>query len=276
MKSKYSLLAILFFVFTFLGCTRVQVDAEFDPNETGSLILEFDNIAGSQDLKLGTEYTNAVNEKFSVNLLQYFISNIKLKTQDGREHIIPQDQSYFLVREHDKNSQFIKLNGLPEGYYTQVSFTIGVDSTRCTMPPAQRTGVLDIGNENTGKSMYWSWNSGYIFFKIEGYSPVGRDYNGQKVFFYHVGGFGGYSSPTVNNIRTKTMTFGKDRALVRKTKTPEIHIVTDVLKVFDGSTKISIATNPSSHFTAWSSNVANNYVNAFEYHHLHNDNSQGK
>lgn len=266
MKKVVSYIAIAFSL-SFFSCDKHDHDS-INPNEKGAIEIEFDNVVGDKDLTLHTGvYKNAVGENFTVKVLQYYISNIKLKTADGREYVVPQDESYFLIREHVPASRKIKLTGIPEGDYTEITFMVGVDSLRNTMDVSQRKGVLDIGDEETGKGMYWSWNSGYIFFKIEGTSP--QSPREDKAFFYHVGGFGGYSSRTVNNIRTKTLSFGNDKAKVRKSQTPVVHLMVDIAKVFTGTTNISIATNPSSHFSAWSSNVANNYIHAFKYDHIH-------
>jgi hypothetical protein len=35
--------------------------------------------------------------------------------------------------------------------------------------------------------MFWTWNSGYIYFKMEGYSNASTEPNGK--FEYHIGGF---------------------------------------------------------------------------------------
>jgi len=265
----FSLVILAFFS----GCKKKEDNPEPgpDPNKMGRIVLKFDNVVGDKDLVLNTAtYKNASNEDFTVDLFQYYVSNIKFKTIDGREYTVPQDSSYFLVREHNTASQRITLS-VPEGDYKEVSFTIGVDSLRSTMDVAQRTGVLDIADEATGKSMYWKWNSGYIFVKIEGTSPQSSYTNpgtSKKSYFYHIGGFGGYSSPTVNNIRSTTLV-NPEVAKVRASKTPEIHILADVLKIFSGSYTLSFASNPSSHFSTWSSNLANNYVNMFKIDHIH-------
>ena len=65
------------------------------------------------------------------------------------------------------------------------------------MDVSQRTGVLD--PSGAGADMYWTWNSGYIFFKMEGTSPAATGMGNS--FMYHIGGFGGYSAPTINNIK---------------------------------------------------------------------------
>ena len=262
----FALLALI----SLAACSKNEVEPEFNPSDRGSLTLEFDNYAGTTNFAFGQEYTNAVGEKFKVDLLQYFISNIKLKDETGKEYVVPQDQSYFLVTEQDAASQKITLTGLPAGNYAEVTFTIGVDSLRNTAEVSKRTGALDIGG--AAKGMYWSWNSGYIFFKMEGTSvvaPVGTD--GQQRFRYHIGGFGGFSSRTINNVRSTTLSLGKDRAKVRKDVTPKIHLVVDILKALNGTTNVSIATNPTVMFSPFSVNIANNYVKMFEYHHVHNN-----
>lgn len=273
MNFKYSFFAILFVTFSFLGCTKAQVEPEIDPNKLGSLALNFDNIAGTKDLKFGENYTNATGEQFNLDLFQYYISNIKLKNENGTTYTVPQDESYFLVKEEDTKSQILTLKNIPEGNYSEVSFTIGIDSLRNTADISKRTGCLDIGNADMAKGMYWSWNSGYIFVKAEGISPqVTAGPDGQKRFRYHIGGFGGYSSKTLNNIKTKTLSLGKDKATVRKDAiTPEIHIVADVLKMFTGTANVSLATNPTVMFSPYSTTVSANYVNMFEYHHVHNE-----
>ena len=113
---------------------------------------------------------------------------------------MPQASSYFLIDESNVAAHEAELS-IPEGEYKTLSFVLGVDSLRNTMDVSQRTGVLDVSGAAT--DMYWSWNSGYIFFKMDGTSPAIPAMGG--VFQYHVGGFGGYSSPQPNNLRTITL-----------------------------------------------------------------------
>lgn len=261
-------LAAFFFTTFFTACEK----EEFKSTDKGSIVLEFDNIAGGQDLQLNTgNYNNAAGESLTFSLFQYFISNIKLKTEDGSEYTVPQEESYFLIQEHKEATHKVVLSNVPAGNYTSVSFVIGVDSLRNTMAPADRRGVLDVAAFTGEENMYWAWNSGYIFVKTEGSSPqapVGND--GQRRFRYHIGGFGGYSSATINNIKTKSITFGTEVAKVRKDASPEVHLTADILKLFNGNTNVSIAANPTVMFAPFSVNVANNYVNMFEFDHIHN------
>lgn len=240
-------------------------------NELAPLSVEFDNIVGGTNLFLNSyEYINAAGENFKVSLLQYYVSNFKFYKADGTEYIVPQDSSYFLIKESDAETRFARFN-VPEGDYTKLVFTLGVDSLRSTMDIDRRTGVLDpSGGMDDG--MYWGWNSGYIFFKMEGLSesaPV--DGSGQKKFRYHIGGFGGYSAPTINNIKQITIdltTAGEAR--VRKDRSSNIHLMADIGKALSGVNTISIATHPTVMFSEYSTNIADNYVEMFTHDHTEN------
>lgn len=268
------IITVLLAGFTALSGCKNDITPDFDATARGTLLLEFDNVVGTRDLELnrGT-YRNAVGEEFNVSLLQYYISNIRLKKSDGSEYVVPQDSSYFLVQEHKPETHIIRLS-VPQGDYTGASFILGVDSLRNTMDISRRQGVLNPSDMSGAEGMYWTWNSGYIFVKLEGTSPqIAPDPSGNRRFRYHIGGFGGgFGTPpvrTINNIKKIDLSFGRDVAKVRNKSTPQMHIIADVLKVFNGSTNISLAQNPTVMFSPFSVNVANNYAAMFEYHHMH-------
>lgn len=245
---------------------------DIDPNEKGSMTLHFDNRLGNADLVLNTgTYTNALNQPFSLTMFNYFVSNIQFHNTDGTTYTVPQNESYFLVKESDPESQEITIDNIPEGDYDKVTFVVGVDSTRNTMPIADRTGALDPAGEAAG--MYWMWNSGYIFLKMEGISSVAPldSASNTNLFQYHIGGFGGYSSPTINNIKTVALPFGSTKAEVRTDVAPEAHIYVDAAKVINGTTNIDFAAYPVVMFNPYSTNIANNYANMFAIDHIHND-----
>ncbi|WP_222597316.1 MbnP family protein [Chitinophaga pinensis] len=120
--------------------------------------------------------------------------------------------------------------------------------------------------------MYWGWNSGYIFFKMEGTSSVAPlDPSGQHKFRYHIGGFGGYNAPTLNNVKTITVDLTAGGvAKVRADRESNVHLMVDVLKMFNGTTNVSIASNPTVMFSEFSMKVAGNYVNMFTHDHTEN------
>ncbi len=255
----------------YAGCKKDEVNPNPPAEEMASMSVEFDNIIGGQNLFLNTvNYTNAAGEQFNISLLQYFISNIKLRKTDGTYYTLNQDSSYFLIKESDPATRYARFKA-PPGDYDQLTFVLGVDSLRSTMDVSKRTGVLDpSGGMDDG--MYWGWNSGYIFFKMEGISPVAPlDPTGQRKFRYHIGGFGGYSAPTLSNIKTITIDLSASGiAQARKGRNANIHLMADVLKAFNGPTTLSIAANPTVMFSDYSMNIANNYTSMFYHDHTEN------
>lgn len=270
MQSIYRILAACCLTLSlFSSCKKEKSEPVFDEQNLAPLSVEFDNIVGGQNLYLSsTTYTNAAGEIYSIDLLQYFISNIRLGKADGTTYTVPQDSSYFLIREGGQNSTEALVN-VPEGDYTSLTFTVGVDSLRSTMDLSRRTGVLD---PSSADAMYWDWNSGYIFFKMEGLSDAAPvDGSGQHKFRYHIGGYGGYDAPGINNIRTVTLDLSaRGTAQVRKNKHTNIHLLVDIARVLSGSTTVSIAANPTVMFGSYSTLIADNYMSMFRHDHTEN------
>ncbi|MBK6274829.1 MAG: hypothetical protein IPF58_09075 [Saprospirales bacterium] len=235
---------------------------ESTPEGPGMVAMEFDNRAGSSDLKLNTIwYKNANNDSMNFSLFKYYVSNFIFTKEDGSTYVVPKETCYFLIDEADDISQTVEFPDVPAGKYTSVTFTIGVDSLKSTAPQSERTGVLDV---TTHADMYWVWNSGYIFVKTEGKfsQAAGAD------FMYHVGGFGGYSSPTQNNLKTVTLTFPGAPVSFGSNNHKHIHTFVDALKVVNGSTNISVPTTPVLMGGPNAPAIANNYKNMFVVDHI--------
>jgi hypothetical protein len=262
--------ALLFVTASTLSISSCSNNNTVVPTEEGNFAIEFDNYIGSKNLVLnGTTYKNAAGEDFTVTMLNYYISNFKLLKADGSSYTVPQDSSYFLIKEADKASQTVKLKNIPAGQYTGVEFMIGVDSLRNTLGLDKWYGVLDQGSHDA-EGMYWAWNSGFIFLKMEGISPAApANVNGK--YRYHIGLYGGDKTPTLNNIRTTKVLFGGKSATVGINATPQVHLIVDALKIFDGTTKVSIAANPTIMTADYSKNIANNYMGMFSFDHIHNN-----
>lgn len=248
----------------FSACKKEDTPA-FDNSKKAELSIEFDNIAGSSDLILNTgNYSNQSGESFTVTKLKYYVSNFKLTNINGTEYTVPQDSCYFLIDESDEatHEPVVKI---PEGEYKTLTFTLGIDSVRNTKDISQRTGVLDPSGD--GADMYWDWNSGYIFFKMEGTSAASM----MGDYAYHIGFFGGMTAPTISNIKTITLDLtARGTPKVKAGKETNIHLMVDILKLFNGNTNFSIADHSMVMTDPFSATIANNYINMFRHDHTEN------
>ena len=141
-------------------------------------------------LQIDSTYMNALGQPYTVTNFKYYVSNIKLTDTNGK--VFVHKDGYYLINQEDSASHHIELNDVPPGYYGKISFTIGVDSLHnCS---GAQSGALDPIN-----GMFWTWNSGYIFMKLEGKSPASRQPG--HTYEYHIGG---YKAPA-NCIRNVTL-----------------------------------------------------------------------
>jgi hypothetical protein len=260
---KIFLLSLVFSVFLSISCSEdEQVSA-------GPITLEFDNVVGGANLQLNTDntpYTNSKEEAYKVTWLTYYVSNIKLKKADGTVYSDPMKSDgsvgYYLIDEADASSQKVTLENVPPGDYTEVTFTIGVDATQ--VDQGAQTGALD-----PAKGLFWSWNSGYIFMAVEGVSPASTQAG--NAFQYHVGGYKeDAASNQVNNIKTVTLSLNGESAPVRSGHEPEVHILFDVNKFFNGTgEQVTFTTSSARHSPKACQNLAGNIAASFVVDHVH-------
>jgi hypothetical protein len=254
------------------SCKKENENTTPTPSGNGSVEIEFDHRANGAALVLGNNYTNEKGETMNFSKFNYFVSNFSLVKEDGTIHTPPKDSCYFLIQEPTNGENpFVELKNIPSGDYKEIRFMIGIDSLKSTAPISERLGVLDPAG--LGAGMYWAWNSGYIFVKAEGVSPQAPLDPGTNTnrFRYHIGLFGGFSTPTVNNIKKISLSDSNgDVATVRSNLTPHFHLKVDIMEMFKTPNTISIATNPTVMVTPFSANVAQNYVDMFKLDHIHN------
>ena len=252
-------------LFTAIMSTSSCKKDKDDLTGTGPVTIEFDNRFGDGPLNFGTAYTNQNGEEVTLNLFNYYVSNFVLVKEDGTEYIVPKDECYHLVRHDVAATHSLTINNVPAGEYTKVKFIIGVDSLKSTSDVSARTGALDVA---TNGDMYWAWNSGYIFVKMEGTSPAAGM---GGTFMYHIGLYGGYATPTLNNLKNVTLSAADEKIMVGKDRAPEIHVYTDAKEIFGSPNPLLVATSPMIMGSPASADVAANYADMFKLDHVHND-----
>ncbi len=228
--------------------------------KTGNVEISFHHLFNGQEVTFDKTYTNVHGEDMKFTTINYFLSNISLQRKDSTWYDIPQDSAYFIVRyTPEKDLRKIMLMNIPEEQYTGIRFVIGVDSLRNTLGIEHRTGNLDVGAAARG--MYWVWNSGYIFFKLEGTSSASTEKMKYR-FTYHIGGFGGYRTRTINSIRMKELGF--DPFNVSSESLIKLGVNVNLDKFFYGHYDLKISEKPNVMWGAEAEKIADNYREVFE------------
>jgi hypothetical protein len=209
-------------------------------------MIQFENYVGNDLIKMDTaHYKNELGQSFTVTNFKYYISNIRLIESDGKSYI---SNEYFLINEDDNETKLIELKNIPEGEYIAISFMIGVDSLHnCS---GAQSGALDPAG-----GMFWVWNTGYIFMKLEGKSPASQSPG--QMFEYHIGGF---KSPA-NCIRIVSLPF--ENKLIFSNNKAALTIKSDVLEIL--KTPVNIDFSDLSSVTDFhnATKVADNYSDMF-------------
>jgi hypothetical protein len=213
--------------FSFIVAIFFLITGFAPPGEKTTLTtIQFKHWAGSKELQLFEEtYTNSFGEPFVISKFKYYVSHIAVTDINNNETILP--NSYYLVNEEDSLSKIIQLPVAVA--LSSISFIVGVDSARNVS--GVQTGSLDPVN-----AMFWTWNSGYVFAKLEGQSDASTA--PAHSFSWHVGGF----RQKENANRKITLQLNKI-----KHKDAAIVINADILKWFDAVHPLKIAGSPICH-----------------------------
>ncbi len=245
-----------YLIFFSIAAIMVAMSFKSIPAQT-KLIIRFENYVGDKKLSLDTPtYVNGLGQIFTVTNFKYYISNIKLTGSDSK--VYSKEDGYYLIKADDETTWKAELDDVPPGSYSSISFTIGVDSLHnCS---GAQSGALDPIN-----GMFWTWNTGYIFMKLEGKSPASKQPG--HIFEYHIGG---YKEPT-NFIRNTSLTFPKEPMKINPGKVTTLYIKTDVAKVLQGKNEIDFSKLSSVTDFHNSDKIADNYVNMFSIIRISNE-----
>jgi len=247
---QLAILATVFSGFLFItSCTPDEPETT-----TGKVTLEFEHIFDGNAFTFGNTYTTSNGDEITPRVFKYYVSNIVLSNEDGSStYEVP--NSYYIVDQSVTESLTIGIEGVPNGEYSKVTFMLGVDSTS-NVSGAQE-GALDPAN-----GMFWSWNTGYIFLKLEGVTANATD------FRYHIGGFSG----AANNIKIIEASVPAGSMINVNGTESTVHYMVDVAEFFKNPTDFDIEAeamvmmpNPSSVV------IANNYADMYMIHHVHNE-----
>lgn len=123
-----------------------------------------------------TYYQNAAGNQYRVTQLKYFISGIELFS-GGKKKFRQAMPPFIIIAKFPENCTFL-LNGVPEGSYDSLAFSLGV------VPEFNYDNAFQLNYYDI--DMYWptTMGGGYHFMKFEGHWQDGNQYGG---FAFHLG-----------------------------------------------------------------------------------------
>jgi len=172
------LLSVLIFL---VGCRdKEPVPA---PANNG-LFLHLEHTYQQAPLALNQSWLPTLRNSIEVNHCQYYLSNFALQRSDSTWLEFPGLVTYSDL-EKKLNQVWTMAGTVPTGTYLGLRFGVGLDSLRNHSDPASWPSDHPLALLNSAH-MHWNWNTGYIFFKMEGqYQRSGMPVNG--AFSYHLG-----------------------------------------------------------------------------------------
>lgn len=195
-----------------------------DTPDSGDVMVEFNYVFGSSaepwDINTTLRHPKT-GDTLTFTEFSFYVSNVRLKNEDGTWWTEP--ESYHLVCAKCTDKNVFILNDVPSGNYTEMEYTLGVDSAR-------NVSGAQTGDLSPTKGMFWSWNTGYIMLKAEGQSPQSSDGS----FTFHLGGFSGENSV----VTPKSFTFGTNEIEVGEAM-PTIAFLANPARLWHSSPSVS-------------------------------------
>lgn len=158
---------LIIFIFTFISViclSQSEIEFSFSIFSNGTIFSKTNNkVIIHEDTTI-------------INKVRFYISNIKL-FNNSEVVWIDEPKAYLIDFDSDNNFNLPITSKLA---YDELQFDLGIDSLKNV------SGAL-AGDLDPTNGMYWSWQSGYINFKLEGYKNNLE--HRRNLFQLHLGGY---------------------------------------------------------------------------------------
>jgi hypothetical protein len=242
MKKVLYSLSIIALVVSLNSCKKEDAGPS---NQT--LKLHVHNVVGSDVLNYSNTFTTSTGQRFTLSEFRYYVSGISLLKNDGTK--LPITGKYFLV---SPSVSDYDLGSVPVGDYKGLEFSVGIDSAANHSDPAtyEPTNPLAIQTP----AIHWSWNSGYIFVKLEGKCDTTVGNNGalDQDLIYHLGLDASLRTVTLNT----SFTVSKDNA-------KSLTMVADLRKYLTGANFRTVNETHTFDNLPFATQLANNISSMF-------------
>jgi len=185
LKRSAALLALVGAIGMAGGCKEDSTSPDTGNNNNGktdttAFTVQLYPTFNGDALHLYEKHVTSSGDTVSFSNIKFYLSDFRLVSDSGKETSL---DGIFLVNLDDtayRKSTFIPFNFMaPTGNYTALKFNVGIDSAI-----NHRDASADEFPLGPNSGMYWSWNPGYVFHKVEGtVDSAGKEIT----ILYHLG-----------------------------------------------------------------------------------------
>lgn len=144
-------------------------------SQTNSNQVMFSTIMNGVPIELNKSYyLKLLKDSVIITNLKFYISNLEL--YDNQMLKLKYEKKYILIDVEKPDTYIINY----DGNFNRIKFQLGIDSL------VNVSGAFG-GDLDPTNGMYWTWQSGYINFKLEGVSKSCKTRN--NIFQFHLGGY---------------------------------------------------------------------------------------
>lgn len=141
--------------------------------------LTFYPVFGNSPLRSNESFYKLSNgDSLQIETLKFYISEIELFHKG--KMVWKEKNSFHLIDAYSNESMHLSFQTTSPLQYDQVKFNLGIDSITNT------SGAMG-GDLDPTRGMYWTWQNGYINFKLEGRNNKCKTKNNE--FQFHLGGY---------------------------------------------------------------------------------------
>lgn len=216
-------IVVLALIFFFAACKEEQPIVQVDPMLRMAISHTFDG----NDISINNVQYETGSNTIGVSTISYYLSDFAFRKSDGSWYAVP--NRHELIRGEINLKDTLVFDDLPKGAYTGVRFKLGVDSLNNHADPALWPNEHPLSLMQGGQ-MHWSWNAGYIFWKLEGRYKR-NDGRIDGLYSYHIGRDDLISTYTFDQVNFNFNDEVIDVKLALKLEnffnTPHAHVIND-------------------------------------------------
>ena len=111
------------------SCKKKDEPAKEEEKKTGKIELSFEHTVDNEKLQCDTlKYMNSSGNKYMVNEVQYFISNVQLITAT-KNHVLIDDWKtiHYIDTDIKETQKWHVYDPIPIGYYDSITFIFGLN-----------------------------------------------------------------------------------------------------------------------------------------------------